>query len=99
MALVLQFYHMLNLFCLFVCGVKSHSRNFHPNGDVTITDERLQILTYTRNSWSLSSEGFLRATPNIKGVVRLKCHLQGPVAHIIVAERLAVELLLHVLMT
>ena len=27
--------------------------------DVTITDEGLQILTYARNSWSLSSESIM----------------------------------------
>ena len=32
---------------------------FHSIGDVTITGEGLQILTYTRHSWSLSSEGSL----------------------------------------
>ena len=32
----------------------------HNYGDVIITDEWLQILTYTRLSWPLSSEGFSR---------------------------------------
>ena len=32
---------------LFVWGFSSHSRIFHSNGDVTITSELLQILTYT----------------------------------------------------
>ena len=47
---------------LFVClfwGLSSHSRIFHSYGDVTIADEGLQILTYARHSWSLSSEGSL----------------------------------------
>ena len=37
----------------------SHSRIFHSFGGVTITDEGVQILTYARHSWSLSSEGSL----------------------------------------
>ena len=41
---------------LFVCGLSSHSRIFHSFGDVTITDERLQILTNARQLWPLSSE-------------------------------------------
>ena len=42
--------------CLFDWGLSSHSRIFHSYGDVTNTGERLQILTYSRHSWSLSSE-------------------------------------------
>ena len=37
----------------------SHSRIFHLHGDVIITGEDLQILTYARHSWPLSSEGSL----------------------------------------
>ena len=36
--------------CLFVWGFTSHLRIFHSCGNVTITDEGLQILTYTRHS-------------------------------------------------
>ena len=36
----------------------SHSRTFHSFGDVIITDEGQQILTYTLQSWPLKSEGF-----------------------------------------
>ena len=50
-------------FCLFVCmfvwGFASHSRIFHSYGNVTIAGEGLEILTYARHSWSLSSEGSL----------------------------------------
>ena len=46
-------------YCLFVWGILSHSRNFHSFGDVTIAGEALQIFTYARHSWSLSSEGSL----------------------------------------
>ena len=35
------------------------SRMFHSYGDVTITGEGLQILTFARISWPLSSEGYL----------------------------------------
>ena len=45
---------------LFVClGFKSNSRVFHSYGVVPITSEGFQILTYTRHSWLLSSEGSL----------------------------------------
>ena len=46
------------IFC-FVWCFAYHSRIFHSYGDVTITGERLQILTYARHSWPLSSECFL----------------------------------------
>ena len=36
-----------------------HSRIFHSYGDVTIAGEGLQIWTYARHSWPLSSEGSL----------------------------------------
>ena len=45
------------VFCyLSVCGFTSHSRIFHSYGYVTIAGEGLQILTYARHSWPLSSE-------------------------------------------
>ena len=37
-------------------GFSSHSKNFHSYGDVTIAEEGLQIFTYIRHLWSLSSE-------------------------------------------
>ena len=40
-------------------GLSSHSRIFLSYGDVTITGEGLQIWTYTRHSWPLSTEGSL----------------------------------------
>ena len=41
-------------------GCSSHSRIiFHSYGDVTFASEGLQILTYARHSWPLSSEGSL----------------------------------------
>ena len=46
----------MKLVCL---GFASHLRIFHSFGDVTITDEGLQILVYTQHSWPLSSEGSL----------------------------------------
>ena len=42
---------------LFVCLCSSQWRIFHLYGDVTITGEGLQILTYTRHQWPLNSEG------------------------------------------
>ena len=51
----------LRLFiCLFIWSLSSHSRIFHSYVDVTIAGEGLQILTYARHSWPLSSEGSLR---------------------------------------
>ena len=46
-------------FCLIFLSFSSHSRIFHSLGDVTITRERQQILTYIWHSWQLSSEGSL----------------------------------------
>ena len=45
--------------CLFVCGFKSHTRIIYSYGDATTTSEGLQILTYARHSWQLSSYGSL----------------------------------------
>ena len=45
--------------CLFIWAFSSHSRIFHSYGDVTITGEGLQIVTFTRHKWSFSSEGSL----------------------------------------
>ena len=50
--------------CLFVWGFTSHSRFFHIYGDVTITGEGLQMLTYARHLWPLSSEGSLNTKPS-----------------------------------
>ena len=48
------------VYCLCVClGFTSYSRIFHSHGDITFTGEGLQILTYTRHSWPVSSEGSL----------------------------------------
>ena len=49
----------LNKFVCLFGGFSSHSRIFHLYGDVTIAGEGLQILTYARHSWPLSSEGSL----------------------------------------
>ena len=42
-----------------ICFVFVCFGGFHSYGDVTITGEGLQILTFARHSWSLSSEGSL----------------------------------------
>ena len=48
------------IYWLFIClDVSSHSIIFHSFGDVTIAIEGLQMLTYARHWWSLSSEGSL----------------------------------------
>ena len=46
-------------FVLFVWSLSSHSIIYHSHGDVTIAGEGLQMLTYARPSWPLSSEGSL----------------------------------------
>ena len=83
---------------LFVWSFSSHSRIFHSFEDVTIAGEGLQILTYVRHLWPLSSEG------------SLACHAFCDTGHAFIivisedvchshhnAERLAVELSLPVL--
>ena len=45
--------------CLFVWGFSSHSIIFQTFADVTIVGEGLQILTYARHLWPLSSEDSL----------------------------------------
>ena len=44
---------------LFVWGLSPNSGIFYWYGDVSITGEGLQIFTYARHSWPLSSEGCL----------------------------------------
>ena len=59
---VLCKYFLLFIFCLlvfFFFNFLSHLRIFHSFGDVTITSEGLQILTYTRNLLPSSSGGSL----------------------------------------
>ena len=48
--------NIIFIICLLVWGFSSHSRIFHSYGNVTITGEGLQILTYARHLWPLSSE-------------------------------------------
>ena len=73
--------------CLFVClGFSSHLRIFHSYGDITIDGEGLQILTYARHSWPLSSESSLAC-------------LRRPVSLESIAEHLAVELSLSLFTT
>ena len=61
-------------FCLF-WGLSSHSRIVLSYEDVTTAGKVLQILTYARHSWSLSSEGSL-ACHNYCDMGR---HFLGPV--------------------
>ena len=73
--------------CLFLWGLSSYSRIFHSYGDVTITGEGLQILTYAWHSWPLGSKG------------SLVCHTYCDTGHpfiMVISERLAVELSLPV---
>ena len=52
---------------LFVWDLSSHSKFFHSYGNVTIAGEGLQILTYARYLWSLSSEGSLAVELSLPG--------------------------------
>ena len=89
-----------HFFGLFVWGLTSHSRIFHSYGDVTITGEGLQILTYARHSWSLSREDSLAChTYCDTGHPFNKGHLRVPVTLTPIAERLAVGLSLPVFTT
>ena len=60
----MQYYVVYLIFCymyvqylVFVLSFSSHSRTFHSFGEVTIAGEGLQILTFARLFWPLSSEG------------------------------------------
>ena len=60
LALLVQRKRFLKVVQLFVClGFSFRSRIFHLYGDVTFASEGLQILTFARHSWPLSSEGSL----------------------------------------
>ena len=86
--------------CLFIYGgFSSHSRIFHSYGDVTITCEGLQILSYARHSWPLSSEGSLAChTYSDKGHPCIMIISTTP-WHTPISERLAEELSLPVFTT
>ena len=68
-------------------------------GDVTINGEGLQLLTYARHSWSLSSEGFFFNVPHLlwHGATLYNGYNWRPVTLTPVAERLAVDLSLPIL--
>ena len=85
--------------CLFGGGWvrgTSHTRIFfHSYGDVTNICEGLQILSFFRHSWPLSSEFFSMPHLLSQGASVYNGHLRGPVTFTPVAERLAVELSLR----
>ena len=78
--------------CLFVCSYRSHSRIFHSYGDVTVIDQKLQILTYFRHSGPLSSELFSVSHLQWHRSTVYNGHLRGPMTLVPVAERLTVKL-------
>ena len=56
----MYFLYKIHVFvCLFVWSLSSHSIIFHSYGDVIIAGEGMQILTYDRHLWPMSSEGSL----------------------------------------
>ena len=79
-------------------GLSYHSRIFHSYGDVNITGEGLEISTYARHSWPLSSEGSL-ACNTYCDTEHPFIMVRGPVTLTPIAERLAVELSLPVFTT
>ena len=93
---MLRFGSLCGRLSLFVSGLSSHSRIFYSYVEVIIISEGLQILTYARYLWPLSSE-----VRTILSVLHLLSHgasvyngnLRGPIRLTAVAERLAVELL------
>ena len=74
--------------CLFVWYLSS-LRIFHSYGDVTIAGEGLQIWTYVRHSWPLSSEGNVFSVPHLlcHGASVYNGHLRGPETLTPIAER------------
>ena len=84
---------MTFIFLLFVWVLSSHSRFFHSYGNVTITDEGLQILTYARQFFSVPHLLWHGAFVNNGR------HLRGLVTLTPIAERLTVELSLPVFIT
>ena len=67
--------------------------NFQSIGDVTNPGEGLQIVTFDGTCGHGAVRVLLRATPSIIRDIR------GPVTHIPIAKRLALEMSLHVLST
>ena len=81
-------------------SVANDIQSFFSSSKLRNTGEGLQILTYARHSWSLSSEGSLAChTECYTGQLFIIGHLLGTVTLTIIAERLAVELSLPVLTT
>ena len=72
--------HICISFFFHCCLVfSSHSRIFPSYGDVTITGEGLNVLTYARHSWRLSSEASLAChTYCDTGHPLNNGHLRGP---------------------
>ena len=85
--------------CLFLWALswRSHSSMFHSYGDVTITGEGQQILTYARHSRPLSSEGSLACHAYCDtGHPFIMVFCWGSVTTTPIAKRLEVELSLPV---
>ena len=94
--IALRTVNILLFVCLFIWSFSSHSRIFHSFGDVTITGEGLQMLTYARHFWPSSSEG---SHLPWHGASVYNGHLRGHVVLTFWAECVAVELSLHVFTT
>ena len=68
--------------CLFVVFCPARKFFIHAYGDVSITGEGLQILTYAQHSWPLSSKGSLAChTYCHTGASVYDGHLRQPVTH------------------
>ena len=89
---------VLFMLFMFVClGFSSLSRMFHSYGDIAIADERLQILTYARRSWPLSSGG--SSLCNAGRPFKLVISEDPWHSHTCIAGLIAVELSLPVFLT
>ena len=81
-------------FCLFVCGLSSQSRIFHSYEVVITAGEELQIFYLCTALMAIEQWRFLRLSH-----LFYNGHLRWPVILTPIADRLAVELSLHILTT
>ena len=92
-----DFQQDIRVFRLFVESVSFHSRIFHSFGDVAFAGEGLQILTYARHLWPLSSEGSLACHTRGTNLFNYNGHLQEPVTLAPNTKRFAIDMLLPAL--
>ena len=86
---------------MFDWNCTSHLQIFHSSGEVIITGEGFQILTYDRHPWPLSNEGSLACHTycDASEASVYNGHFRGPVTLTPIAECSALELSLPVFTT